>query len=162
MQNSKKKTKLTHWVRLVVYLARNGKLMRPRYISWNNCQTLTMTLKSYSPKASLKIPFIVGAWCPCSRYFHWKRNDFLKLELVNFYMNYNLTKNVTKIKKILNDFFFASVFVASKTVHHRCFCKKVFCKYAANLQENTHAEVPYRQRCIANTLKWHCCIGAPL
>ena len=49
--------------------------------------------------------------------------------------------------------FLASVFVASKTVDRRCFCKKVFCKYAANLLENTHAEVPFQQRCISNTLK---------
>ena len=49
--------------------------------------------------------------------------------------------------------FLASVFVASKTVHHRCFCKKVFCKYAGNLQENTHAEVSFQQRRIANKLK---------
>ena len=46
--------------------------------------------------------------------------------------------------------FVASIFVASKTVHRRYFCKKV---YAANLQENTHAEVSFQQRCIANALK---------
>ena len=49
--------------------------------------------------------------------------------------------------------FLASVFVASKTVHHRCLCKNVFCKYAANLLENTYEGVSFQQRCIANTLK---------
>ena len=29
----------------------------------------------------------------------------------------------------------------SKASHHRCSCKKLFWKYAVNLQENTHTEV---------------------
>ena len=31
--------------------------------------------------------------------------------------------------------------------------RKFFCKYAANLQENTDAAVSFKQRCIANILK---------
>ena len=49
--------------------------------------------------------------------------------------------------------FLASVFVASEKVHHRCFCKNVFYKYAANLLENTYEGVSFQQICIANTLK---------
>ena len=67
-----KKTKLTQWVRSVVYLAKNGKLIRPWYFLSSSCQTLIMTLRS--------------SLVPCWRWFHWKRNDLLKLELVNFYM----------------------------------------------------------------------------
>ena len=66
---------------------------------------------------------------PCWRWVRWKRNDLLKLELVNFYMNYNLTKNVTKIKKYhMLEGFLAS---PSEAVRRRCSYKKI----SANMRQ---------------------------
>ena len=60
---------------------KNEKLMRPRYISWSSCQILIMALRSYWPKTSLKISFIVEAWCPFSRCFHWKKKQLAKIRI---------------------------------------------------------------------------------
>ena len=38
---------------------------------------------------------------------------------------------------------------------HRCSYKKMFRKYAANLQENTHVEVLFQSSCKATILKSH-------
>ena len=53
-------------------------------------------------------------------------------------MNYILTKNVTKIKKYY--MLEVSLASASEAVVAGALIK-IFCKYAVNLQENTHAEV---------------------
>ena len=37
----------------------------------------------------------------------------------------------------------------------RCSSEKVLWKYAANLQENTHAEVQFQRSCFATLLKSH-------
>ena len=54
------------------------------------------------------------------------------------------------------------VLVTPEAALHRCSYKKVFGKYAANLQENTHAEDRFQQSCLANLLKLHFGMGVLL
>ena len=42
----------------------------------------------------------------------------------------------------------------------RCSCKKVFWKYAASIQENTHPEMWFQQSCKTTLLKSHFGMGA--
>ena len=43
----------------------------------------------------------------------------------------------------------------SEAATRRCFLEKVFWKYAANLQENTHAQKWFQLSCFATLLKSH-------
>ena len=47
----------------------------------------------------------------------------------------------------------------SEAALHRCSYKKVFRKYAANLQENNHAEVRFQYSYFATLLKSHFSVG---
>ena len=49
-----------------------------------------------------------------------------------------------------------------QTSLQRCSYKKVFWRYAENLQENTHTEVQYQQSCFATLLKSHFRMGVLL
>ena len=54
------------------------------------------------------------------------------------------------------------VLVTPEAALHRCSYTKVFGKYAADLQENTYAEVRFQQSCLANVLKSHFGMGVLL
>ena len=45
--------------------------------------------------------------------------------------------------------------IKSEAVLHWCFQKEVFWKHAARLQENTHVEVWFQQKCFVTLLKAH-------
>ena len=53
-------------------------------------------------------------------------------------------------------------FIITEAATQRCSLEKVFWKYAANLQGNTHAEVWFQQSCKATLLKSHFDIGVLL
>ena len=76
-----------------------------------------------------------------------KKNPLPKIRISQLLYELQSHEKCDWSQKILNAACFSCILihniVASKAVCRCCFCKKVFCKYAANLQENTHAEVSF-------------------
>ena len=77
------------------------------------------------------------------------------------YRRFFLEINLRKKKWVIswsynphNKIIFSHIESTSRSSHPEVFLEKVFWKYIANLQENTHAEVWFQQSCKA---KWHGC-----
>ena len=86
---------------------------------------------------------------------------YYKFKWNNFYWEVreiSIESEFTNLKRTCATKSRKSIYFTEATIQ-RCSYKKVFWKYAANLQKNTHAEVWLRWTCFASLLKSHICMG---
>ena len=133
---------------------------------WPTCTCLyrkfSSRLGGISAKSSEISPKLAGSlliWIHV--YFH---KSFLRKVRSHLGNLARLTGSAPPYEQLLSTFLPSTEIVENYHYHENyhvegSFYKKVFWKYAANLQENTHAEVTFQWSCFEALLRWHFGMG---